>query len=269
MTKDQGVRLLGHNVQFTQRRRRRHLFGNVGRKKLVAATVDHTDRHAQCGQRLTRQIEGGCRRRLAQGRQQRAVVIAVIVVRVVQPRRRLLDVRSARFQSAASTVLQYFTVSHNGAVRGDRPICAGLYTCYDHNHNQFWEGLTYGGRVQVTAQYAYTHVAITSPAPILILMGDADPIQHLLFDELMAVVARHRAEARESDSEYARRLACADPYQLFLAALVKLHALAKHGPPSMAGARHLEVQRSVQRMIDAVRALDGWPDQVPALEDLV
>lgn len=185
------------------------------------------------------------------------------------PSRRLLDVRSVRFQSAANEVLQYFTVSHNGAVRGDRPICAGLYTCYNHNHTHYWEGLTFGGMVHITAQYAYTHVAITSPAPIFILMGDADPIQHLLFDELMAVVARHRAEAHESDGEYARRLACADPYQLFLSAIAKLHALVKHGPPSLAGDRHIEVQRAVQRMIDAVRKQDGWPDHVPALEDLV
>jgi hypothetical protein len=182
---------------------------------------------------------------------------------------RLLDVRSVRFQSAANEVLQYFTVSHNGAVRGDRSICAGLYTCYDHNHTRFWEGLTFGGLVQITAHYAYTHVAITSPAPIFILMGDADPIQHLLFDELMVAVARHRAEAHESDGEYARRLAHVDPYQLFLAALSKLHALARHGPPSLAGERHLEVQRTVQRMIDAVRKLDGWPDHVLPLEDLI
>ena len=182
---------------------------------------------------------------------------------------RLFDVRSARFQSAANEVLQYFTISHNGAVRGDRPICAGLYTCYDHNHTRYWQGLTFGGLVHITAHYAYTHVAITSPAPIFILVGDADPIQHLLFDELMAVVARHRAEAHESDGEYARRLACADPYQLFLSALSKLHALAKHGPPSMAGPGHFEVLRTVQRMIDAVRKLDGWPDHVPPLEDLL
>jgi hypothetical protein len=182
---------------------------------------------------------------------------------------RLLDVRSARFQSAANEVLQYFTVSHNGAVRGDRTICAGLYTCYNHNHTHFWEGLTFGGAVHITAHYAYTHVAITSPAPIFILMGDADPIQHLLFDELMAVVARHRAEAHESDGEYARRLAHVEPYTLFLAALSKLHTLARHGPPSMSGANHFEVQRAVQRMIDAVRKLDGWPEHVPPLEDLV
>lgn len=182
---------------------------------------------------------------------------------------RLFDVRSARFQSAANEVLQYFTVSHNGAVRGDRLICAGLYTCYDHNHTHYWEGLTFGGAVHITAQYAYTHVAITSPAPIFILMGDADPIQHLLFDEMMAAVARHRAEAHESDSEYARRLSRADPYQLFLAALSKLHSLVRHGPPSMAGDRHIEVQRAVQRMLDAVRKLDGWPEHVPPLEDLV
>ena len=183
--------------------------------------------------------------------------------------RRLLDVRSARFQSAANEVLQYFTVSHNGSVRGERTICAGLYTCYDHNHIHYWEGLAFGGLVQVTAQYAYTHVAITSPAPIFILTGDADPIQHLMFDEMMAAVARHRAEAHESDNEYARRLAHADPYLLFLAALSKLHALAQHGSPSMAGPRHIEVQRAVQRMLDAVRKHDGWPEHVPPLEDLV
>jgi hypothetical protein len=85
----------------------------------------------------------------------------------------------------------------------------------------------------------------------------------------MAVVARHRAEAHESDGEYARRLAHVEPYTLFLAALSKLHTLARHGPPSMSGANHFEVQRAVQRMIDAVRKLDGWPEHVPPLEDLV
>ncbi len=182
---------------------------------------------------------------------------------------RLLDAASARFQSAANEMLQYFTVSHGGVLRGDKPICAGLYTIYAHNRVHFWEGLTFGGTISTTAHYAYTHVALTSPAPIFVLMGNGDPIQHLLFDELMAAVARHRAEVHESDSEYARRLAKADPYELFLASLGKLHTMARHGPPSMAGDRHLEVQRAVQRMIDAVRKLDGWPAHVPQLEDLL
>jgi hypothetical protein len=183
--------------------------------------------------------------------------------------RRLLDVASARFQSAANEVLQYFTVSHGGVLRGDKPICAGLYTIYAHNRVHYWEGITFGGTISITARYAYTRVAITSPAPIFVLMGNGDPIQHLLFDELMAAVARHRAEAHESDSEYARRLAKADPYALFLASLGTLHSMAWHGPPSMAGDRHLEVQRAVQRMIDAVCKQDGWPAHVPHLEDLL
>lgn len=186
-----------------------------------------------------------------------------------RPANRLLDVASARFQSAAGEVLQYFTVSHGGALRGDKPICAGLYTLYAHNRVHYWEGITFGGMVSITAHFAYTHVAITSPAPIFVLMGNGDPIQHLLFDELMAAVARHRAEVHESDNEYARRLAKADPYALFLAALETLHRMAHHGPPSMAGANHLEVQRAVQRMIDAVRKQDGWPSAVPHLEDLL
>jgi hypothetical protein len=182
---------------------------------------------------------------------------------------RLLDATSARFQTAANEVLQYFTVSHGGALRGDKPVCAGLYTVYAHNRVHYWEGLTFGGMVSITARYAYTHVAITSRAPIFVLMGNGDPIQHLLFDELMAAVARHRAEAHESDSEYARRLAKADPYALFLASLGTLHDMARHGPPSMAGSQHVEVQRAVQRMIDAVRKQDGWPAQLPQLQDLL
>jgi hypothetical protein len=186
-----------------------------------------------------------------------------------RPGHRLLDAASVRFQTAANEVLQYFAVSHGGALRGDRPICAGLYTVYAHNRVHYYEGLTFGGTVHITAHYAYTHVAITSPAPIFVLMGNGDPIQHLLFDELMAAVARHRAEAHETDNEYARRLAKADPYTLFLASLATLHGMARHGPPSMAGDKHLEVQRAVQRMIDAVRKQDGWPEHVPHLEDLV
>lgn len=182
---------------------------------------------------------------------------------------RMLDATSARFQTAANEMLQYFTVSHGGVLRGDKPICAGLYTIYAHNRVHYWEGLTFGGMVSITAHYAYTHVAITSPAPIFVLMGNGDPIQHLLFDELMAAVARHRAEAHETDAEYARRLAKADPYALFLASLGTLHRMARHGPPSMAGDSHLEVQRAVQRMIDAVRKQDGWPTHVPQLEDLL
>jgi hypothetical protein len=185
------------------------------------------------------------------------------------PSCRLLDAASVRFQSAANDVLQYFTVTHSGALRGNRPICAGLYCIYAHNRVHYWEGVTFGGMISVTAHYSYTHVALTSPAPIFVLMGNGDPIQHLLFDELMAAVARHRAKAHESDSEYARRLAKADPYALFLASLGTLHTMARHGPPSMVGANHIEVQRAVQRMIDAVRKQDGWPAHVPQLEDLL
>ncbi len=182
---------------------------------------------------------------------------------------RLFDAHSVRLQSAVNEVLQYFTVSHSGSVRGRRPICAGLFTIYDHNHTHYWEGLSFGGTVTVTVHYAYTQVVLTSPAPIFFLIGDADPIQHLLFDEIMANVARHRAEAHESDAEYARRLARADPYMLFLAALNSLHKMARRGPPSMSGNHHIEVQRAVQRMIDAVRKLDGWPEQAPQMEDLL
>jgi hypothetical protein len=182
---------------------------------------------------------------------------------------RLFDARSVRFQTAANEVLQYFTIGHPNHLRGSRNICAGLFTIYAHNHTQYWEGLTFGGTVTVTSHYDYTHVEIESPAPIFTLMGDADPIQHLLFDEIMAAIARHRAVDHESDSQFAHRLATADPYKLFLAALATLQALVKHGTPSMTGGNHFEVQRAVQRMITAVRNTDGWPDSVPLIDDLL
>lgn len=185
------------------------------------------------------------------------------------PRHRLYDVRSARFQSAANDVVQYFTISHPTVVRGSKPICPGLFTIYAQGGLHFWEGLTFGGTVTITGRINYTHVEVASPAPIFVLAGDADPIQHLLFDELMAAIARHRAEVHESDAEYARRLAAVDPYQLFLASLHTMDELSRHGAPSLIGSHHVEVRRAVQRMLDAVRKADGWPAHVARLEELV
>lgn len=182
---------------------------------------------------------------------------------------RLFDARSARFQSAMNDVVQYFTISHPTVLRGSRPICAGLFTIYAHNQVHFWEGLTFGGTVTITSHYQYTHVEVESPAPIMVLMGESNPIQHLLFDEIMAAIARHRSEIRESDSDFAHHLAAADPYQLFLGALTTLQVLVKHGTPSMSGSEHLEVQRAVQRMVTAVRDTDGWPTDVPLLESML
>jgi hypothetical protein len=185
------------------------------------------------------------------------------------PCRRLFDARSARFQSATNDVLQYFTVSASPMARGVRTICAGLFTVYSHRTTQFWEGLSFGGTVTITSQYEYTHVTIDSPAPIFVLLGVADPVQRLLFDELMAHVARHRAERRESDAEFARRLATTDPYVLFLAVLDSFATMVKHGPSAMNGSLHPEVQRAVQRMIDAVKRADGWPAHITTLNELL
>jgi len=185
------------------------------------------------------------------------------------PGRRLFDARSARFQSAANDMLQYFTVGASPMARGNRAICAGLFTVYSHRMTQFWEGLSFGGTVNITSQYEYTHVTIDSPAPIIALLGIADPTQRLLFDELMAHVARHRAERRESDAEFARRLATTDPYVLFLAVLDSFAAMVKRGPSAMSRSLHPEVQRTVQRMIDAVKRADGWPAHITTLNELL
>lgn len=185
------------------------------------------------------------------------------------PGHRLFDARAARFQAAANEVLQYFTVSASPMARGERIICAGLFTIYSHKATQFWEGLSFGGKVTISSQVQFTHVAIESPAPIFVMMGVPDPVQHLLIDELMAHVARHRAERHESDAEFARHLATTDPYTLFLSALASFAEMLKHGPPSMNGANHPEVQRTVRRMIEAVKRADGWPEQVPPLDDLL
>ena len=75
--------------------------------------------------------------------------------------------------------------------------------------------------------------------------------------------------AHETDAEYARRLASVDPYTLFLASLGTLDELTRHGPPSMSWERHVEVRRTVQRMLDAVRKHDGWPEHLARLEELV
>lgn len=182
--------------------------------------------------------------------------------------RRMFDVRSVRLQSATNDTLQSFTVAYGSALRGTRPICAGLFTIYAHN-THYWEGLTFGGTVTISAQYPYTHVAIASPAPVYVLNGETDPVQHLLIDELMAFVARHRSEHHRSDSEYARHLAQTEPYLFFLSALTTLDELVKHGPPSMGVNHHPEVKRVVQRMIESVRQTDGWPAAVPQLGELL
>lgn len=181
---------------------------------------------------------------------------------------RFLDVRSARFQSAAHETLQYFTVKHPSMLRGSRSMCAGLFTLYGHN-SHFWEGLTFGGTIDVASLHDYTRVTITSPAPVFILLDQSDTIQQILLDEMMALVARHRAAEHETDSEFAHRLATTDPYLLFLSALTTLDAMVKHGPPSIMGAHHLEVKRAVQRMVDAVRKADGWPEHLPMLDELL
>jgi len=182
--------------------------------------------------------------------------------------RRLFDSRSVRLQSATNDVVQSFTVSYGSALRGSRPICAGLFTVYAHN-TDYWEGLTFGGTVTIATHHPYTHVEIASPAPVFVLNGNTDPVQHLLIDELLAFVARHRSERHRSDSEYARHLAETEPYLFFLSALITLDELVKHGPPSMGSNRHPEVKRVVQRMIESVRQTDGWPAAVPQLGDLL
>lgn len=182
--------------------------------------------------------------------------------------RRMFDARSVRLQSATNETLQSFTLSHGSPLRGERPICAGLFTVYAHN-THFWEGLTFGGTVTISVHHPYTHVEMVSPAPIFVMNGETDPVQHLLIDELMAFVARHRAESHLSDSEYARHLAQTEPYQLFLSALRKLDDMVKHGTPSMGANNHPEVKRIVQRMIASVRQTDGWPANVPELGDLI
>lgn len=129
-------------------------------------------------------------------------------------------------------------------------------------------GFCFGGELQIIHFSDFTRCHLTSPAPIGSLSGKADSPQTILFDELAALVAKERAGAK-NDEVLARKLANADPFQLFVASLAALDARAKKLAATAKTQQYRQLASLVSKAIQAIKEAGEWPDSVPDLEKLL
>lgn len=86
-----------------------------------------------------------------------------------------------------------------------------------HSHEDLREcALTFGGEMTIEKHDDYILCKLVSPAPIYEITRIIESHQ-LLVDEIEIVLAERKAFWGENEEEYAKRLAAADPLELYLA----------------------------------------------------
>jgi hypothetical protein len=109
-------------------------------------------------------------------------------------------------------------------------LTAGRLVMSDRRGKHF-DAFLYGGQLSLTIHAAETVCVVTSPAPILNL---APPLNagDFLATESEIVLAERRAYWEKQPEEFDRRLAAAEPLELFHAILEALRAKFKQFPPT-------------------------------------
>jgi len=130
------------------------------------------------------------------------------------------DIKVAHFFAKTQAgALERLSISHPWPFEKSAHVCAGLVEMQDDKGKKE-EAFTFGGRLQIDSQEAFTTCTLVSSAPILEISG-ASPMHKLFIEEVECLLAERQAEYAVA-GDYVKRLIQADPQQLYLAGLEAL-----------------------------------------------
>lgn len=143
-------------------------------------------------------------------------------------------------------------------------VCAGHIRLEDRKGKQV-TAFTFGGELRIDSEAHRTLCRFISPAPILEHSRQRDTLEVLLGEEVEVLFAERRA-AHNNDDGFERRLAAADPLQLYRACLAALRDKIDRWP-AWEEPIHLEFKRFLHRA--CAPGSGEAPIEIPALTDLL
>ena len=150
-------------------------------------------------------------------------------------------------------------VVHPWAQDNTYRVCAGEIDIEDARHEHV-KAFTFGGELRIDADARRTICQIISPVPLLEHARQTLSLEELFIEEVIILFAQRRAA--QDDDVFDRRLASADPLQLYHTCVAALDEKFAHFPSDD------EVQRRFKHFLhDALPTLEN--ETVPALADLL
>jgi hypothetical protein len=144
--------------------------------------------------------------------------------------------------------------------------CAGHVILQDRKGKKV-EAFTFGGDLRIESEEMLTVCFLTSPAPILVLIGTSS-IPMLLAVETEIVFAERRANWELDRSTFKDRLTAADPFTLYCICLEALKKKFERYP-----SRGVEfIQQFVTFLnteIKTLHELDKWPVSMPTVAEIL
>ena len=138
-------------------------------------------------------------------------------------------------------------------------VCAGEIIIEDARHEQV-KAFTFGGTLHVDSYSRRTLCQLLSPAPLLEHARQTSGLQEQVIEEVQILFAERRAV--QDDDAFDRRLAAAEPLQLYRACLVALNEKFADFPTTDDAQRRFK-----QFLHSATQSLEE--EVVPALADLL
>lgn len=144
--------------------------------------------------------------------------------------------------------------------------CAGRVILQDRKGKKV-EAFTFGGDLRIESQEMLTACFLSSPAPILELIGTSS-IPVMLAEETEIMFAERRADWEPDHSAFEDRLTAADPLTLYCTCLEALKEKFERYP-----SRGEEfIQQFVHFLyteIKTLHELDKWPGSIPTLAEIL
>jgi hypothetical protein len=114
-------------------------------------------------------------------------------------------------------VMENLKIHHPWKFGSAYQVCAGRVRIIDRK-GKIEEAFSFGGELTVQVQDTLTACTLKSPAPIL-EFTEIDPIKLALIDEVEILLAKRKVDSLANPMAFEGRLANAEPFTLYLAAL--------------------------------------------------
>jgi hypothetical protein len=178
-----------------------------------------------------------------------------------------LDIPVAKNMSAGQTPrVQVLKIVHPWTLKGEYKVCAGPVVLTDRVGKEV-EVFSFGGDLHIQLEENHTSCSHESPAPILEIKGGED-ISRILAEEMEVILAERRAAWIPNEEDFDRRLAKADPLELYIACLDFLREkYEKNSHKELPHTYHF--LNFIHEEIDALRKLGSWPFLVPRIDKLL
>lgn len=176
--------------------------------------------------------------------------------------------KSATFPVADDEGIHHLHVSHSWDFgQRDYKLAPGIFflAAWD---GDLVEGFSFGGDLAVDNEDDHISCRLSSSAPFFDLT-DTNGLEGILVPEFEAQLGRLRAEWTDTDAEFDRRVATADPASLFVASLRLSNAYAHRLPAQDSDEFMLDDRQTVSHALHILQNAGQWPEQPATLHQLI